>query len=54
MRHLKYNHLLYFHTVAREGSIARASVVRHISPLTMSGHRKLREESVGAPVLDRG
>ncbi|NNJ65454.1 MAG: LysR family transcriptional regulator, partial [Xanthomonadales bacterium] len=53
MRHLNYNHLLYFHTVAREGSIARASEALHITPQTISGQLKLLEESVGAPLFDR-
>ena len=53
MRHLNYNHLLYFHTVAREGSIAKASEVLHITPQTISGQLKLLEESIGAPLFDR-
>lgn len=53
MRHLNYNHLLYFHTVAREGSIARASEVLHITPQTISGQLKLLEESIGAQLFDR-
>ena len=47
MRHLNYNHLLYFWTVAREGSIARASAVLHLAPQTISGQLKLLEEAVG-------
>lgn len=53
MRHLNYNHLLYFHTVAREGSIARAAEVLHLTPQTISGQIKLLEASVGAPLFDR-
>ena len=53
MRHLNYNHLLYFNTVAREGSIARASEVLHLTPQTISGQLKMLEESVGAPLFDR-
>ena len=53
LRHLNYNHLLYFHTVAREGSIARAAEVLHITPQTISGQLKLLEESVGTPLFDR-
>lgn len=53
MRHLNYNHLLYFHTVAREGSIARASELLHLTPQTISGQIKLLEESVGTPLFDR-
>ncbi|MDH4001101.1 MAG: LysR family transcriptional regulator, partial [Xanthomonadales bacterium] len=53
MRHLNYNHLLYFHTVAREGSIAKASERLHLTPQTISGQLKLLEESVGKPLFDR-
>ena len=34
-RHLNYNHLLYFWTVAREGSIAAAATVLHLTPQTI-------------------
>jgi len=53
MKHLNYNHLLYFNTVAREGSIARASEILHLTPQTISGQIKLLEEAVGAPLFDR-
>jgi LysR family transcriptional activator of nhaA len=53
MRHLNYSHLLYFWTVAREGSIARASEVLHLTPQTISGQLKLLEESVGEPLFHR-
>lgn len=53
MRHLNYSHLLYFWTVAREGSIAKASEVLHITPQTISGQLKLLEESVGEPLFQR-
>ncbi len=53
MRHLNYNHLLYFWTVAREGSIARASEVLHITPQTISGQLKLLEETVGEALFQR-
>lgn len=53
MRHLNYNHLLYFWTVAREGSIARASEVLHLTPQTISGQLKLLEESVGEALFQR-
>jgi len=47
MRHLNYSHLLYFWTVAREGSIAKASTVLHLTPQTISGQLKLLDEAVG-------
>ncbi len=53
MRHLNYNHLFYFWTVAREGSIARASEKLHLTPQTISGQLKLLEESVGNPLFHR-
>jgi LysR family transcriptional activator of nhaA len=53
VRHLNYNHLLYFWTVAREGSIARAAEVLHLTPQTISGQLKLLEESVGTPLFHR-
>lgn len=53
MRHLNYNHLLYFWTVAREGSIARASETLFLTPQTISGQIKLLEQSVGEPLFQR-
>jgi len=53
MRHLNYNHLLYFNTIAREGSIAKASETLHLTPQTISSQIKLLEDSVGAPLFDR-
>ncbi|MGA1372965.1 MAG: transcriptional activator NhaR [Pseudomonadales bacterium] len=53
MRHLNYNHLLYFWTVAREGSIARASEVLFLTPQTISGQLKLLEEAIGKPLFVR-
>ncbi|HEY5791506.1 MAG TPA: transcriptional activator NhaR [Gammaproteobacteria bacterium] len=53
MRHLNYNHLFYFWSVAREGSIARAAESLHLTPQTISGQLKLLEERVGAPLFQR-
>ncbi len=53
MRHLNYAHLLYFWTVAREGSIANASQVLHLTPQTISGQLKLLEQAVGEPLFNR-
>lgn len=53
MRHLNYNHLLYFWTVAREGSVARAAEVLHLTPQTISGQVKLLEEAIGDPLFTR-
>ena len=53
MRHLNYNHLHYFHTVAREGSVVRAAKVLHLTPQTVSGQIKLLEDAVGEPPFIR-
>jgi LysR family transcriptional activator of nhaA len=53
LRHLNYSHLLYFWTVAREGSIARASQVLHLTPQTISGQLKKLEESIGEPLFNK-
>jgi len=53
MRHLNYTHLMYFWTVAREGSIARAAEVMHLTPQTISGQIKLLEESITEPLFVR-
>ena len=53
MRHLNYNHLQYFWTVAREGSIVKASESLHLTPQTISGQLKLLDESVGQPLFNR-
>ena len=53
MRHLNYNHLLYFWTVAKEGSIAKASETLHITPQTISGQLKLLEDAVGEALFRR-
>ena len=53
MRHLNYNHLQYFWTVAREGSIVKASAVLHLTPQTISGQLKLLDEAVGQPLFNR-
>ena len=53
MRHLNYNHLLYFHTIAREGTVAKAAEALHLTPQTLSGQLKVLEEAVGAPLFDR-
>lgn len=53
MRHLNYSHLQYFWTVAREGSIAKASQTLHLTPQTISGQLKLLDEAVGHPLFNR-
>jgi len=53
IRHLNYNHLYYFWTVAKEGSITRASEILHITPQTISGQLKLLEDTVGESLFQR-
>ena len=53
MRHLNYSHLQYFWTVAREGSIAKAAEILHLTPQTISGQLKLLEADVGQALFNR-
>ncbi len=53
MRHLNYGHLLYFWTVAREGSVASASASLHLTPQTISGQIRRLEESIGEDLFRR-
>jgi LysR family transcriptional activator of nhaA len=53
MSWLNHHHLLYFWTVAREGSIARASGVLNLTPQTISAQIKSLEETLGEKLFDR-
>lgn len=53
MRWMNYHHLLYFWTVAREGTIARACEKLLVSQPTISGQLKSLEQAVGRPLFDR-
>jgi LysR family transcriptional activator of nhaA len=53
MRHLNYHHLLYFWTTAREGSVARAAQVLHLTPQTISGQIKRLEQDIGGALFER-
>ena len=53
MRHLNYNHLLYFWTTVREGGIARAAEVLHITPQTISGQLKLLEQQLQGALFEK-
>ncbi|MEM0953230.1 MAG: transcriptional activator NhaR [Pseudomonadota bacterium] len=53
LRHLNYNHLLYFWTVAREGSITAAADVLSLTPQTISGQIKLLEQTIEAKLFER-
>jgi LysR family transcriptional regulator, transcriptional activator of nhaA len=47
MEWLNYHHLLYFWTVAKEGSIARACEKLRLAQPTISGQLRLLEENLG-------
>ena len=48
-----YHHLLYFWTVAREGSIARACGQLHLTQPTISAQLRSLEKALGARLFDR-
>jgi len=50
---LNYHHLFYFWSVAREGSIARASEELRLSQPTLSSQIRLLEESLGERLFQR-
>jgi len=53
MNSINYKHLYYFWSVAKEGSIARASERLHLTPQTISAQLGLLEESMGIKLFDR-
>ena len=53
MKWLNYHHLLYFWTVAREGTIARACVQLHLTQPTISGQLRALGKALGAPLFER-
>jgi LysR family transcriptional activator of nhaA len=53
MAWLNYHHLLYFWTVAREGSIARATGKLHLTQPTISAQIKTLEDSLGEKLFVR-
>lgn len=53
VRQLNYNHLRYFYTVAREGSIVKAASELNVSPQTISGQLTVFEEYLGVVLFDR-
>jgi len=50
---LNYQHLLYFWVVAREGSIARATTVLHLTQPTISTQLKTLEQALDAVLFER-
>ncbi len=53
MAWLNYHHLLYFWTVAREGSITRATQKLHLTQPTISAQIKALEVSLGERLFER-
>jgi LysR family transcriptional activator of nhaA len=53
MAWLNYHHFLYFWVVAREGSIARASIELRLAEPTISGQIRRLEESLGERLFTR-
>jgi len=50
---LNYHHLLYFYTVAREGSVTRASEVLQLAQPTLSGQIRKLEEALDEKLFVR-
>jgi LysR family transcriptional activator of nhaA len=50
---LNLQHLLYFWTVAREGTIARATAVLHVTQPTISGQLRVLERAIGQKLFTR-
>jgi LysR family transcriptional activator of nhaA len=50
---LNYHHLLYFWTVARAGTIAKAGEELHLAQPTISSQIKLLEEALGHKLFER-
>jgi LysR family transcriptional regulator, transcriptional activator of nhaA len=53
MNWLNYHHLLYFWTVAREGSITKACAKLHLAQPTISAQLRQLEKQVGARLFER-
>ncbi len=50
---LNYHHLLYFWTVAKEGSISKAAEKLHLAQPTVSGQLRKLEKSLGQKLYNR-
>ncbi|NDC64686.1 MAG: transcriptional activator NhaR [Planctomycetia bacterium] len=53
MEWLNYHHLLYFWTVAKEGSVSRAAVSLHVAQPTVSAQVRSLERSLGQRLFER-
>ncbi len=50
---LNYHHLLYFWTVAKEGSVARATELLHLAQPTISAQIRSLEKSLGQKLFSK-
>ena len=50
---INYKHLHYFWVVAKQGGIARASEVLHLTPQTISGQINQLEDNLGQDLFNR-
>lgn len=50
---LNYKHLYYFWVVAKQGSIAKASALLHLTPPTLSGQIRVLEQSMDAQLFTK-
>jgi LysR family transcriptional regulator, transcriptional activator of nhaA len=50
---INYKHLYYFWVVAREGSIAKAAKILHLTPQTISGQLSQFEDSIRTPLFQK-
>lgn len=50
---INYHHLSYFHTIAHQGSIAKASKILHIGPSALSIQLKQLEDSLDVKLFER-
>ena len=53
MEWLNYHHLLYFYTVAREGSVTKAAKVLRLAQPTLSAQIRRLEDSLGEKLFTR-
>lgn len=53
LRDLNYHHLYYFWRVAKEGGVARAAAVLHLTPQTVSGQLRILETAAGTKLFTR-
>ena len=50
---LNFNHLYYFHIIAKEGSLAKATSVLNVSQPTLSQQLRKFEDNIGRELFGR-